>query len=137
MSWIVSDLRLGGRRLGRRCQFSPVRVCAGRRLLVHALLLNRSRLKGVVLALEATKFFFLIIAAGEEEQGRPKQDETNAHGPGVVTGLPALLSSNFINPLADADQLYSNLVAVVALVLQWRNVGRRDLVRRSRARGHG
>ena len=137
MSWMVSDLGLGGRRLGRRRQFSPVRVCAGRRLLVHALLLNSSRLKGVVLALEAAKFFFLIITASEEEQGRPKQDKTNAHGPGVVTGLPTLLSSNFINPLPDTDQLNTDLIAVVALVLQRRNVGRRDLVRRCRARGHG
>ena len=86
-------------------------------------------LKRVIFALEAGVFGFLLLRPAEGEQDRPEKDQADGHNPFVVVRGLVKPAAELVN--ADADSLYLSryLFAVIPLVLQGRDVGRREILR--------
>ena len=88
-----------------------------RRRLGHAAFLNRRLFDRVRLTLETRKLSRLV-AARQEDQGRPKKHNPDASSERVVAGFLLLLARDFRRPDTYPLRFHSQLVAVVISVLQ-------------------
>ena len=94
-----------------------------------ALLRDRDLLQSVVLTAEPSILSFLLFGSAEKEQSRPEQDCTSGGDCCVVARCLIQPAADLADARTDSRRFGRYLAAIKILILHWRRIGGRNVLR--------